>query len=270
MKKTVSDLMLERYRLGELDGEDQKTVEAILEADADLGVRLKKLIESDEELHHKYPRLDLQDRKRRRRFSVFTGKFSMLKIAAAVVLVIMFPLVYFLNNSAALENKMNDQVPGNYSDRAKGVSQGSSSLSVYLKGDSDNPLTDKTLLTEGSTVQLAYTASAGDECYGVIFSIDGRSEVTMHYPYRMGQSSLLVSGKRTLLDEAYTLDDAPGYEVFVMVVSTEMLEAASILRQAKGIAVKAAGSVVPEAAIEKECTDLFKGCDIKIATVLKN
>ena len=128
----------------------------------------------------------------------------------------------------------------------------------------------KTLLAEGSTVQLAYTVPIGEEYYGVIFSIDGRSEVTMHYPYRMGQSPLLVSGRQTLLNEAYTLDDAPGYEIFVMVVSTEALEAASVLRTARSIAVKAAGSAVPEAAIKEECAGLFSDCDIKIATVLKN
>jgi hypothetical protein len=173
------------------------------------------------------------------------------------------PLVYSIRNVEARNSSQ---------DRAKGAVLAGAELSLFLKGGMEIPLADHALLGEGDTVQLAYTASTGER-YGVIFSIDGRSLVTMHYPYWKGQSSLLVSGKRTFLEEAYTLDDAPDYEVFVMVVSEEPLDAEAVLRKAQMIA---ANSGFPEIksqdvkSIEDKSRAAFESCEVETVTVLKN
>jgi hypothetical protein len=129
-------------------------------------------------------------------------------------------------------------------------------LSLYLKGEEEVVLSDQTVLEKGNTVQLAYTVPAGTEHYGVIFSVDGRAAVTMHYPYRKGQSSLLVSGKRTFLDEAYILDDAPDYEIFVMVVSEKPLDVDEILGEAQTI-------------IEEKNNAAFADCEVETITIFK-
>ena len=51
----VSVLMLERYRLGELNPEDQKTVNEALASDENLRSGLETLDESDRELRLRYP-----------------------------------------------------------------------------------------------------------------------------------------------------------------------------------------------------------------------
>jgi hypothetical protein len=153
-------------------------------------------------------------------------------------------------------------------DRPKGFVSETPELAVYLKDNEEILLDNHALLSEGSTVQLAYTTPPGAERYGVIFSIDGRSVLTTHYPYWKGQSSILVSGKRTFLDEAYTLDDAPGYEVCVMVVSDEPLDTEEVLRKAQGLSLNL--NPISLNSIEEESKALFEGCEVETVTVLKN
>jgi hypothetical protein len=109
---------------------------------------------------------------------------------------------------------------------------------------------------------LAYVLPPGNEYYGVIFSIDGRSAVTMHYPYGQGQSSLLEAGKRTFLNEAYTLDDAPDFEIFFMVVSRRPLDTSLILKTAGVLAQN------PETAL-RESAGAFKGYEVEALTIRK-
>ena len=265
----VSDFMLERYRLGELDGGDQKAVNEALAADENLRSRLKTLDDSDRELRMQYPVIVLTkaqrhgDKRINWKLNAFPGKghggvTRYAGIAAVVLMCIILPAVYF--SRSGISGRA-DASPGAFAEtsighhpgeRAKGSSAAGYELSLYLKGDSEILLADQALLGEGNTVQIAYTAPAGEK-YGVIFSVDGRSVVTIHYPYRKDQSSLLVSGRRTFLNEAYTLDDAPGYEVFVMVVSDEPLDVDTVLRKANSIAE----------------TSAFEGCEVETLTVLK-
>ena len=268
--------MLERYRLGELLSEEKQAVRDALAAESGLRSRLEKLDESDRELRLLYPFDSLglaagPDR----RFSkarFFEPKFFepqvkrmrpsfLASIAAVIALCILFPALHFMRNEGG--------TTAGTTDRVKGSVQAGPELSVFLKGDREIPLMDKSVLREGHTVQLAYTAPAGIDRYGVIFSIDGRFEVTMHYPYREGQSSLLVSGKQTYLNEAYTLDDAPGYEIFVMVVSEAPLDSHTVLREVRNMAKKQDQSSLNLWSITDESKSIFRDCEVETVTVLK-
>jgi hypothetical protein len=252
-----SEFMLEKYRLGELSPEDKKAVIKALEEDDDLRSRLNELEASDKELRNLYPIEYFEKRtkqpplrllKKRHIISRFT------RIAAVAAVCILLPLVYFLQKNS---------VPA-AGDRIKGSTISDTVLMLYLKGIDEAPLSDKAVLSKGDTVQLAYTAPAGSELYGVIFSIDGRSEVTMHYPYRKEQSALLVSGRRAFLSEAYMLDDAPLYEVFVMVLSKKPLDTDTIRKEAHNISAYKDMTL-----IEEKCRSSFKDCEVEIISVLK-
>ena len=277
----VSDFMLERYRHGELSPEDKEAVETALSADDGLRLRLERQDESDRELRLQYPTFDFirnasksADSNRplsekTRVFPFARKKAAIIGLAAAVLAGVLIPLLYFMLS------KDIQQMPANGipvaslpdTDRPKGSSPSGPELSIYLKSDIGIELADRAVLGEGNTVQLAYTAPAGTEHYGVIFSIDGRSIVTAHYPYAKGQSSLLVSGKRTFLDEAYTLDDAPDYEVFVLVVSDDPLDAEMVLDKARNLAgnIKKADIL----SVREKSMAVYEGCEVETVTVLK-
>jgi hypothetical protein len=284
-KSRISNFMLERYRLGELSPNDFKVLEEALANDDNVRSRLIVLDESDRELRGRYPAefLNLQSSRpvelripgRGKRLLSKAARVPMPgKIVAGIILCLALPLVFYLRAQNQAEAH---GIPGllytSSAERAKGAALSHAELSVYLKGDSEVILSDQAVLGEGNTVQLAYMAPAGER-YGVIFSIDGRSEVTMHYPYRRGQGSLLVTGRRTFLNEAYTLDDAPFYEIFVMVVSEKPLNAEAVLSEAQQIAeTEDLASVNLSSDEEKKrifgARSLFDGCEVEILKILK-
>ena len=264
----VSEFMLERFRLGELNPAGNLTIREALVRDGSLRASLEDLDESDRELRSLYPLQSLKLPEplylRRKRIANYA------RIAAAVLICVLLPALFFSLNKpgdSALKSNLLDQET---QDRAKGSSIMDVELSLFIQGGPEIPLPDKTPLSEGNTVQLAYSIPAGEH-YGVIFSIDGRFFVTLHYPYRKGQSPVLVSGRRSFLSEAYTLDDAPDFEVFIMVVSTEPLDTEAVLREAENLAGKAAVNTGSPAQkiIEEEIGAAFMDYDVEALWVLK-
>ena len=279
-----SEFMLERYRLGELEKKDKKTIQGAIPSDNALKPRLDALEDSDRELKRLYPLefFGFSDEKamnvRRRiklRPSLRKYRLGMAGAAAVFLVCIFLPVYYFLQtDNAVSEFELSGSVGtnGTLSERAKGQVQ--ASLTLFLKGEREMPLPNLAVLHEGSTVQLAYSAAPGIEHYGVIFSIDGRSEVTMHYPYRRGQSSLLAPGMRTLLNEAYILDDAQDFEVFAMLVSEVPLDTEAVLLEAKKIASASFDSTQVVAAIKEKAAgsvgqSVLEGCEVETFTVIK-
>lgn len=282
----VSDLMLERYRLGEVTAKERKLVEAGMAGDKALRSRYEALAVSDRELRLMYPReqsplkdlpspAEFPDTGRiasRRPMGRFrTGRGSWGIWAAAVLLCVLFPSLYFLRSRTLDGNRA---ALGSETDRIKGMEL-KTELAVYLRektgqAEEGRRLPDRTILREGNTVQLAYTTPPGAVYYGVIFSIDGRSAVTLHYPYRKEQSSLLTAGKRTFLSEAYTLDDAPDFEIFFMVVSQKPLDTEKVLETARELT----RNFEREPAQSRENTlaksaAAFEGCEVETIIVQK-
>jgi hypothetical protein len=271
-EKTISAFMLERYRLDELNLQDKKEVEEALAKDSSLYDTLAQLESSDNDLRLRYPASSLGLQKEniipfpQKRFAGAKVKIPIL--AAAILLCVLLPVFILYRNSKNIT--VTSGVNNFYLDRPKGQLPTGSEILIYLKGDEEAAfsganLQNQILLKEGDTVQLAYKAPAGSQYYGVIFSIDGRSVVTMHYPYLKGQSSLLVSGRQIFLNEAYTLDDAPLYEVFVFVVCEQSLDINAVSMEARKIAQKAG---TPEQ-IKQMSKEVFSSCEIETIMVLK-
>ncbi|MDR1099126.1 MAG: hypothetical protein LBL28_01460 [Treponema sp.] len=250
-----SALLLERYHLGEVTADERAAVEAALAGDAELAASVAALEQSDREIRRRYPR-----------YAVFPGalKFQTKPrvpplawglCAAALILVIALPALFLLRSPAGVSADLPAD-SGSLADRIKGNPGGYgpdgsfAELNVYLKtdpasgpGSEDTGLAEGTVLREGNTIQLAYMVSGGAEQYGVIFSIDGRAALTVHYPYGEGQSTRLITGRRIALDEAYTLDNAPDYEIFFFVVSGTPLDAKKILDTAAALARNPGGAL---------------------------
>jgi hypothetical protein len=242
--------MLERYNLGEITGAEKEFIEAAMTQEPCLAERLADIRRSDMEIRNRYaPAQFLARRVKKSRGRPSVHPLVWGAVAAALLLLIALPVLRARFSTEPL------------TDRAKGGAA-SAELSVFLKTghSTDAQLTDQTVLREGNTVQLAYSVDTNS--YGVIFSIDGRSAVTMHYPYEPGQSTQLIPGKRVALDEAYTLDDAPDYEIFFFVVSNKPLDVPAILKSAEQLARD------PGTAIER-CGAVFRTYEVKALTLRK-
>jgi len=249
-KARISSFILERYHIGEVTAKEKKYVENILTEDKQSASALADLDRADNDFRRRFPleKFFHVDQKESlnsslRRINIPRFKFSRLRkvpalvwgiCAAALIVIVALPLI-ILKNSRQTE----------FSDRIKGASVENNSieLSVYIKEKTSGEgvkLANQAGVREGNTVQLVYQVSgiASIEKYGVIFSIDGRSSVTMHFPYAPWQSTLLVSGKPVPLDEAYTLDDAPNYEIFFFVTGEKPLDIGNVMDTAKQLALQ--------------------------------
>ncbi len=256
-ESNISNLMLERYNLGELNQEEKTLVEKAIESDLELQARFSDLKRSDFEFRNRYPAAAVLNRnnektQKRRTFTIISG------ICAAVLFVgISFPLVWNQINST--------ETTGDVAKGAGSLFQSAKTdLSVYLKTDQKSTVYEGLPLHEGNTIQLAYTVPGIR--YGVIFSIDGRSEVTLHYPYSMNGNTQLASGKQTVLEEAYMLDDAPNYEVFFFVVSKTPLDTRAIINSAESIAGNT--KLQPKNLIDKSKT-VFGNYEVKTVYLRK-
>ncbi|MDR2759468.1 MAG: hypothetical protein LBB78_08805 [Spirochaetaceae bacterium] len=253
----VSALMLERYNLGEVTGEERNLIEAALIGDKGLAERLRELRQSDAEIRGKlhWNRGLTRTGETTRRPPVRLLVWSLC--AAALVLFIALPFFRILAPGGSRE------IPGAAGDRIKGNAD-TAELRVYLKTEGEQaPLVNQAVLREGDTIQLAYTVKdRSDSRYGVIFSIDGRSTVIMHYPYVPDADTRLVTEKRTFLEEAYTLDDAPDYELFFFVIGDRPLDIPEILDSARQLARN------PETALDRGPL-VFKNYELKTFTLRK-
>jgi len=288
-KVQISAFLLERYHIGEVTDAEKIQVEEALAGDDDLAASLAGLDRADSDFFQRFTQEKIfpasQDLERnhtsmntrmdthmpRRRLNARRlPKFSPVILgfcAAAAVLIIALPL-FILKNPLQPE----------FSDRMKGSSADGSiiELNVYIKEDSAGEvrlLQDQADVREGKTIQLAYQVKGGasGEKYGVIFSIDGRSSVTMHFPYNTRESNLLVCGKNVPLNEAYILDDAPKYEIFFFVAADKPMDTGNILNTARKLAGQIEKKPVPE--IQNNAarwgSEAFKNYEVKVFTLRK-
>ncbi|WP_244224640.1 ActD protein [Corallococcus sicarius] len=105
-------------------------------------------------------------------------------------------------------------------------------------------LSDGAFARAGDVLQLSYLAA--DQSHGVVVSLDGRGVVTLHFPAHPGDSTALQPGGAVPLSQAYALDDAPGFERFILVTGKGPLDVAAILEAARRLPTQDARLALPE------------------------
>jgi hypothetical protein len=245
MNIDVPDLVLERYRLGELPPADAARVERLLSADAALRQRLEALERSDEEIARQYPARWLAGQIRARRPSRERGRsrwpLPLGIAAAAIVLVFAMPRAW-------PGQPRNGDTSATAGDRIKGLEP---ALTVYRRTASGSEtLADGSIARTGDLLRVGYIAAGRG--YGVILSIDGRGVVTRHLPAEGDRAAALGRGGATLLDRAYELDDAPGWERFYFITGDTPFAVAPIVDAAKTAAAAGAGRIPSSLPLARE------------------
>lgn len=99
-------------------------------------------------------------------------------------------------------------------------------------------LVDGARATRGDLLQLAY-AAAPVGVYGVLLSIDGVGRVSQHLPEEGARAAApLRPGREIHLPSAYELDDAPGFERFLLITAAEPFALAPVLDAARALAAQ--------------------------------
>jgi hypothetical protein len=222
----VPDLILEQYRLGELSRDEADRVERLLSVDVALRARHDALDRSDEAIARSYPVGWLAQRVRARLPELMESRSlgwrGRLSLAAAAALVLLAIPVW----RASIRE---DAAPAAAEDRLKGLSP---ALTIYRRtAAGSETLADGSVARAGDLLRVGYTGAG--RTYGIILSIDGRGVVTLHLPPNGDRAARLKPGHATLLDQAYELDDAPGWERFYFVTGETSFAVTPVVDAAK-------------------------------------
>lgn len=249
----VPDLILERYRLGELPASDLERLERRLREDEGLRERLQALERSDREIRNRYRPEWLAERVRARlpsRPGAARAKASWSRhwplpaalAVAATVLLVLAPRTFGPPPAGPGPAPDATADPGV---RIKGLRPG---LALFRKtADGSEALADGALARAGDLIRVGYQAAGRP--YGAILSIDGRGAVTRHLPVEGPSAASLERAGLVLLGDAYELDDAPRWEAFYFVTSDEPFDVEPVLAAAREAVARGAGTSPPTIAL---------------------
>ena len=237
--KPIADWKLERYLLGELPAEETDSIRKQLQEDETASLRLARLEKSKEEILADYPpeiisrqikeRLGGKESRSKREGWARGARLALYALPAAAAIVLLITL-------SPLNQLFRGPDTALGAVRLKGTVD---PLTVYRKTlAGSEQLKDGDLVQKDDTLQLSYRAGAAE--YGAIFSIDGRGIVTWHLPNVADglpkQAPALEKSGEILLAFSYVLDDAPRFERFFFIFSSDPFNLATVARAAEKLA----------------------------------
>ncbi len=230
----ISDILLERYILGETTSEESDIVKQKVSTDPLVKQRYQSILNANQCFDEKFNR---QQTIKNIRFKADLNKgktskyFSPPGLAIALSLIICLIIV---SPGGFISNEFDTQIFHSTDDtiRLKGIQP---SLSIYRKqADNIEQLTQNSLVNKSDKLQIRYQRA--NYQYGVILSIDGRGDVTLHFPSTPLDSTKLDSKNSVDLPYSYELDNAPHFERFFMVTANHPLNPKEIIEQGKLLA----------------------------------
>jgi hypothetical protein len=257
-KKKTPDWLLERLAQGELDAAAADVLRARLAAEGrSLDAELGALERSNQEIRAAHPRGPAVAAIRRRAEAAAAvapprrprgrrWEMPIFALALAGSLGVALVMVRGRPNPPAPGGGgvgVGVGQPANEQVGIKGDPARAPHLLVYRQrqaGTGSERLSDGARAARGDLLQLAYTASTGG-VYGVLLSIDGAGRVTQHLPQEgdgARQAPRLRSAREIPLPSAYQLDDAPGFERFVLITAPESFPVAAVMRAARALAAQ--------------------------------
>jgi hypothetical protein len=237
----LNEYYLERYVLGELPDETAEEIRRQVLVYPEIDAILKEIESSNRDILELYPvdsvKADLITRmnEAQRKPASFSLR-RILYFSSALATV----LVFFLLILPAIKEKTGTEpfLIGPEQTVIKGIAAidlSKTQLLIFRKINNEvEMIKDREHALAGDLLQLGYVAA--EESYGMIFSIDGRGSVTLHFPAEIGGSTALEKHKESLLANAIELDDAPDFERFFFVTSIYDIDIGSVLKNAESLA----------------------------------
>ena len=222
----ISDILLERYCLGEVSDDERGMIEGMCRKNRTLQRRIDDLRRSNEDILRRYPpeRMIPDIRRRADESSSHSGRVRKVAIPAFAAAALVAVAVLFGIDKAAFYRHTAEDT------RFKG----DSAIYVYRKNASGiERLKNGDRASERDLVQIAFISP---DPYAIVLSIDGRGTVTLHSPIREDASTAVPAGRTVAVARAYELDDAPGFERFILITSGQPLTIRETLRSARTLA----------------------------------
>jgi hypothetical protein len=255
---TVPDIILERYRLGELPPGEMAALRARAATEGGLRARLDALERSDSAILESLPAAAMaqaidsragRERAAKRAGALAAGRgtlaakagsaparpiparpwFRRPVFAAPAGLALACSLLLILRMPPDPGNLAVTEDPEAYAVRLKGSDAG---LAIFRKSrGAAELLPPHSLARSGDTLQVFYHSRG--TAYGLVFSVDGSGSLTLHLPETGSTASALQAGDLLPLPHAYRLDRAPGLERFFLITASEPFPIGALLDRAR-------------------------------------
>ena len=239
-ERHIPNLYIEQLVLDELP---ENRMETVLDSPG-VKARIEELKRSNEEIHNTYApeimaaRIKTELDKpavRENRDEKPPARFNPRWIPLLAAAVFAVTLVTFI--PSRFRHSGADSGPVSELTRIKGSTP---ALSIYRQvRDGSEKLVNGSGAASRDLLQIGYNP-AGKQ-FGAILSIDGRGQVTLHYPEHINESKELQAGGEILLPFAYELDDAPGFERFYFIASDKDFSLSSVILSAESVAASQEG-----------------------------
>ncbi len=227
-KHRVPDILIEQLLLGELPEARARQ----LREDPEVRARLAELQASNREILERYPpevmvkRIGWRLERERQACARSARRWTLPRLAPAAGFAVLLLAAGAVLVTVAPWRERSELT------RLKGSRP---HLVIYRQaGGGAEALAEGSGIRAGDVLQIGYVAAARK--YGVIFSIDGGGVLTLHFPAGPGSSGLLSGQGETLLEYAYRLDNAPGFERFFLVTSDRAPSVAEVLEAGRRLA----------------------------------
>ncbi|MFV8756746.1 hypothetical protein ACNOYE_39890 [Nannocystaceae bacterium ST9] len=226
-EREIPTLLVEQLELGELSESKRGEVEAAL-ARAELDPR-EALRSSNAEILRDYPAERVMAEVRRRaaqqaeppRSRAWLPWLMVPGLAGAAALILIVVLGDRDPSRAGQDDVIAQLDPGSEEGEPTRIKGGADAHLVVDRklGAGHERLVAGELIREGDLVQISVVPDGHTQA--VILSIDGRGVVTLHHPGRPDAPVTLPAGSEVPLAESYQLDDAPGFERFILVTRSD-------------------------------------------------
>ncbi|MBN1410633.1 MAG: hypothetical protein JW969_07295 [Spirochaetales bacterium] len=234
--KSYPDLILEQFVLGELDAEKTRAIEKQMETDNMLKSRIEAIKKSNEAILSDYPsdvmakqiinKWEFENRQTRK--NRLTRKYVVRSLAVAAFVSCVLVAVFI---GLPVREGVTFPEWGTDTTQAKG----GTAIKVYRKnGDRQELLKSGYRVKKDDQFQIKYIA--GEQKYGVILSIDGWGNVSLHYPSSTIIKPILDQKGEIPMSSAFELDNAPGFERFFFVTSKKEFAVKPLLTEAQKLA----------------------------------
>lgn len=217
-------LLIEQLALGELDEAKAASLRARLEREqAESGRdRLAEIAASNAEILADYPpeRVAADIRRRAARESPRKPRSSAWMLAPALATAVVLIWLVTRDHEQPTTIAQHDESATLVDDGEPEPTRIKGGVEPHLVIDRQTQTGHERLsagesIAAGDVLQVSYVAAGRSE--GVIVSIDGAGVVTLHHPNDASGEPNLAEGNEVPLDHAYELDDAPGFERFMLV-----------------------------------------------------
>jgi hypothetical protein len=211
-REAVRGWRLERYLLDELPPGELRDVEEALAASGEVRERLEDLRLSNDAILREHPPAAVAAQLRARAAASAPSPSRAARVLAPALAALAAVLI--AGGVLIVRRHAREQAPRPDVTRVKGVQP---YLLLFRQAAPVERLAPGALVHEHDRLQVAYQAAG--RRYGVIVSVDGAGAVTRHLPASGDWATPLATGGPVPLGASYELDDAPGFERFVLVTA---------------------------------------------------